>query len=221
MRFGLFKGTLCALAAAAVAAAAGAGSMTVTISDGYGSGPGGEFNLAYANFPFTPASYNGGNYFESFCLEYNEHISYGQTYHVDIATETRNGGVGGGNPDPLDPLTAYLYSEFVKGSLSFYYYDVSEGTGDRAASANALQDVIWYIEQERPQTWTSGDNSLRDRFYSLALANAPDDLGDVRVLNLYRDAERTQFAQDQIVRIPEPSALAAMALAGLLLKRRL
>ncbi len=220
MRFGLFKGTLCALAAATLAVAAGAGSMTVTISDGYGSGPGGEFNLTPTNFPFVPASYNGGAFFESFCLEYNEHISFGQTYHVDVATATRNGGVGGGNPDPLDPLTAYLYGEFVKGSLAFYYYDVSEGTGDRAASANALQDVIWYIEQERPQTWTPGDNSLRDRFYSLALANASDDIGDVRVLNLYRDAARTQFAQDQIVRIPEPTTLVAMALAGFLLKRR-
>ncbi|MFN0135600.1 MAG: PEP-CTERM sorting domain-containing protein [Phycisphaerae bacterium] len=220
MRFRSNRGTLCALSAAAIAAGASAGSMTVTIGDGYGSGPGGEFNLTPANFPFAPASYNGGNYFESFCLEYNEHISYGQTYHVDVATEARNGGAGGGNPDPLDPLTAYLYSEFVKGSLADYYYDVSEGTGDRAASANALQDVIWYIEQERPISWTPGDNSLRDRLYSLAITNAPDDLGDVRVLNLYRDAGRTEFAQDQLVRIPEPATLGAMMLGGLLLLRR-
>lgn len=220
MPFKLERGGVCALASAAIVVSAAAGSMTVSIADGYGSSSGGEFNITPSGFPFTPVSYSGGGTFESFCVEYNENISFGSTYYVDVTTEARAGGAGGGSPDPLDPLTAYLYSNFVKGSLVGYVYDVSGGTAARVASADALQDVIWYIEQERPISWTPGDLSLRDLFYSAAVANATGDIGDVRVLNLYRDEEHTQFAQDQLVRIPEPGVLSTILLGGLALLRR-
>ncbi|MFN0138261.1 MAG: hypothetical protein ACKVS9_19325 [Phycisphaerae bacterium] len=219
MSIRVLRGLGCALTVSA-APIASAGSMTVVVGDSYGSSTGGEFNLTPSGLPFTPVSYSGGASFESFCIERSEHISIGGTYHVDVTTEARNGGNGGGSPDPLDPLTAYLYSQFVKGSLVDYAYDVSGGAAAREASANALQDVIWYIEQEQGATWTLGDNSLRDRFYQDAVANSNGSINDVRVLNLYADAGHTDFHQDQLVRIPEPATVWLMVGALALLRRR-
>ncbi len=59
------------------------------------------------------------------------------------ASPGRRGG------DPLDPRTAYLYTKFVSGTLAGYDYTPSTG---RIFSAKALQDVIWYIEDEQAKT---------------------------------------------------------------------
>ena len=68
-------------------------------------------------------------------------------------------------------------------------------------------------------SWIPGDGSRRDFWYTLALNNAGNGIGDVRVLNMYEDAAGTVFAQDQIILIPEPASSALLAL-GLLFRRR-
>jgi hypothetical protein len=190
--------------------------------DSYGDTNGGEFLESFANFAFTPARLAGtaAGLFETFCLEVNENIAFGGTYYADVSTSTLHGGVGGGSPDPLSPETAYLYGMFIAGDLAGYDYDVSGGPAARVASANALQHVIWYLEEEEGKTWTDGDGSKADVFYQDALANAGSDIGDVRVLNLYTDAAGTGFAQDHLVMIPEPGALWLVGLGVLALRRR-
>jgi hypothetical protein len=196
---------------------------TVVMSDFCGNTDGGEFLATYSNFGFAPASTTGSaaNQFESFCIERTENISFGTLYYVTLSdAATYGGGGGGGVSDPLDPLTAYLYSQFITDQLSGYTYDLSDGGVARAASADALQHVIWYIEQEEPKAWTDGDASKMDLFFQDALAHAGQGIGNVRVMNLWQDSAGTLPAQDQLVMTPEPGTIVCLLLGLLLPARR-
>jgi len=75
----------------------------------------------------------------------------------------------------------------------------------RVESAGALQHVIWFLEDERPKNWTDGDGSLQDKLYQAAELSGWQDIGNIRVLNLY---ECGRYRQDQLTRIvPAPGAL--------------
>jgi hypothetical protein len=176
---------------------------TITFSHGPGSGPGGVFNL-YDNTT---------NYqFPSFCIETNEYINYTyQGFTVGGISDKAiiNGGdvskgyipppIGG---DPLDIRTAYLYYNFRMGTLS--------GWDGSNAMADALQNTIWYIEQEitTPLTgqaliWFNAANS----------SGWTTDYHGVAVLHVLTQAGGP--AQDQLVLVPEPSTLLLLG-AGLL-----
>src|SRR5687768_3290049 len=83
--------------------------------------------------------------FMTFCLEMNEASIVGSSYYVQLSTVAENGGLGGGNPDPLSEQTAFLYSRYVAGLLD----DVtSNAYGENQTSRDALQIAIWTLEQE-------------------------------------------------------------------------
>jgi hypothetical protein len=168
---------------------------------------GGEFQLTVtgAGIPGQPV----GSVFPSFCMERNEYFYFGKTYYVEVNDKAVNGGLGGGLPDPLDPRTAWLYNEFLDHTLAGYDYS---STAARKASAGALQKAIWYIENEI----TSVSGKAAD-FVNLAEASSwyqNGTIGDIRVLNMYKNANLTGFVQDQLVRVPVPGA-ALMGLIGL------
>jgi hypothetical protein len=142
---------------------------TVTFQDSYGSTSGGEFQVTPSDFGFIPVSLGEFGGFESFCVELNEHIRFNSTFYVQFSEAAVNGGVGGQEPpgsntDPLDPMTAYLYAEFVTESLTGYDYDNTDV--GRVASADALQYAIWYIEDEI----TDLPTGLATTFYEDAVA---------------------------------------------------
>jgi hypothetical protein len=152
-----------------------------------------------------------GKLFETFCLERDEFINLGTKYLIgSITTYAVQGGLNTHSNDPLDPMTAYLYYKFETNSLVI----------NDNLSANALQEVIWFIEGELPG-WNY--NNLSDKakdFYDDALANAGDSLWGVKVLNMYAgyngQGVPTGFVQDQLIyqHAPEPATIILLG-AGL------
>jgi hypothetical protein len=192
--------------------------MTLYILDWRGSGPGGEFLIEpVSGFSFTPVHYED-HYpfrFETFCIEYSELFTPGHLYYAELNTGSVYGGSGGGDGtfDPLDERTAYIYSKFVTGTLDNYAYD-----SGRRLSADALQDVIWYLENEITVGGNSYDplnpinpwdvGTLRHGFLQDALDHA--EVGNfygVMVVNVWRDAAHSVPKQDQLVMIPAPGAM--------------
>lgn len=202
---------------AALAATALASASTVLVNQGlYQVGEGGEFEITPSGNVGSTGLFSdvSPTTFQTFCLEGNEGIRFGHTYHAVINTMAVNGGSGGGNPDPLDARTAYLYWHFRNGTLAGYDY----GAG-RQSSALALQQAMWYIEDEA--------GGVNNAFVALAKgavnSGAWSGLGNVRVLNL-TDTTDGSIAQDILTVVPAPAALILGAL-GLLgafaLKRKL
>lgn len=213
-----FLGTAVALSALSAFARADL-TIRITAADSYGN-VGGEFSLSHTDLGYTPVGLTGSNPFETFCIEKSESVAFGYEYYACLNTEAVHGGVGGGDPDPLSRLTAYLYERFITGTLAGYIYGVGDGGIARGQAADDLQAVLWYIEEEEPISWVPGDGSRRDQFYQDALLNAGPSIGNVRVLNMYEDAAGLIAAQDQLVLIPEPASLALLALGLLSLRRR-
>lgn len=211
-----------ALAGASLAHADLLGTLVST--DSYGATGGGEFITEATGLGFVSPAIGPGpaGSYETFCLEKTESITFGAVNYYCLNTGAVQGGGGSvGGFDALDPRTAYLYEKFITGALTGYTYSLVGGDAARIASADALQHVIWYIEEEEPQAWTPGDLSLMDLFYSDAVANAGLTIGDVRAVNVFSDAAGTMNVQDQLVLTPEPGT-AGMCLIGaaLLVKRR-
>jgi len=147
--------------------------------------------------------------FQNFCLEINEYVYYPfpATYDFTISNKAIAGGVGPSG-DPISKGTAWLYAQFVKGTLTGYDYT---GSG-RATDAGALQDTIWWLEDEK------GDPGSGNEFRNLVLsvfgsANAAkeDFTGDyIKVLNLWASGHSGEYdyrRQDQLVYVPEPGIL--------------
>ena len=204
--------------AAALAVACGtAAAQTVVISQSaFSFGTGGEFNGVLTGSSFTPASLSGVA-FETFCLEHTENFTPGATYYYNISNAAVGGGGGAvDGADALDERTAYLYNAFISGTL--VGYDYSNALGQRLANAGALQNAIWYLEDET----TALDSALAADFVAFAQGGLGLGLGDVRVLNPYFINEQGAQVQvqSQIIKIPAPGATGVLALVGLAGLRR-
>lgn len=163
----------------------------------------------------------------TFCVEFNEHVGR-STYDAETNTEAINGGIGGGNPDPLDARTAFLYTSFLTGTLADKLFAfngdiISYGT---SGMGEAVQDAIWYVENE-----IDNISGVAANIVAMAVAAVGQNgewfgkgIGNVRILNL-TDPNTGDNRQDQLVLIPLPST-ALLGLAGLfgmgvLLRRRI
>jgi hypothetical protein len=230
--------------AAAMAAAAGLSSSALadgraTITDATGGyngsdGSGGAFTVTRAS-PLANGDYNGtyggnrvsgdgrsdSNSFLSFCVEFNEHLSFGSTYYTEISTSAKDGGLTGGNPDPISATTAKLYSEFrslVSNAASSSIDSTGKfnslfGSTLDGAETTAIQWAIWYAEGERTLAEIGGNGfdtgSLAERVYAWARDNNDGTLGDVRVLRLwsgYSGGTYSGNSQDLLTIVPLPPA---------------
>ena len=202
---------------------ASADTMQLTLD--YGSrhsGNGGEFNASSADFAplamgYDPkAIYNAGHPntgFETFCVEYNEHFTPGSSYYYGISQAAINGGVSGGNPDPISRGTAWLYLQFATGMLQGYNYTGPNGN----LSAGALQDTIWWLEGERaddPHNIFS--MAVTNQFGGDPMTAMADNNGTygVSVLNLWSDIDHRYVAQDQLI-LTVPDGGSTVMLLGL------
>jgi len=199
------------------------GTIDITRISGYYSGDGGEFTIfdtglsvaAYA--AATSGKMTPANSFQTFCLEKNEYVlPPSADIKAELDVVAIKGGLAGGNPDPLNPMTAYLYTQFATGNLSNYTWAAGSG---RAADAVQLQKAIWYIEEEIGLTWDGtkyvqtqtataalGVGSKALAWYNEALGADWTDIGNVRVLNLYHSSVREDF-QSQLYLVPVPGAM--------------
>ncbi len=199
----------------------------------YQSGNGGEFTLeASTNLQWVLKYYNDSaatktkdlvdsNTFQSFCLERNEYIYANQIHDATMSLYAGNGGQGGatGNKDYISIGTAWLYSNFVKGTLAGYNYIDNPSTSDneRQASAALLQNTFWWLEEE---SHTNGGTNIfgsavLSKFGSMANARANSNGAfGIKVLNLTQNGA---LRQDVLVAtpIPAPVLLLGAGLAGL------
>ena len=159
---------------------------------------------------FTATDTTSGFSWYSFCLEKNEYIDLSSNFIVDSISGTAwNGGLGVSPPpgtalpgtppgtgDPISSQTAYLYFLYATGGLGF----TGPGT---AAQQQALQNVFWYLENERA---TLPGSALESTYLAIATSVADNgELYGVAVVNpKYLNGTR---AQSQLVYVPEAGAL--------------
>lgn len=172
-----------------------------------GNSSAGEFAWTNVSLTFTPEGQGdasrglGPSQFITFCVEKHEHISYGQTAHAFINTESVNTGI------PLKAETAFLYTQFIKGTLAGYTYNDDD-------SALSLQRAIWCLQEQiasvdgdtQAQAWMDLANN------EVNLVNGGtwgDTIGNVRILNTWTSVSGGNPAgsalQDQLVMIPLPA----------------
>ena len=217
---------------------------------GYFAGGGGEFTIYNYTGISNKDYYLGGTdpestrnigaleqSFQTFSLEEFEYAASPSYFVVNSGAVL---GGAGGSPDPISKGTAYLYSQFAKGTLSVPLIGTlgnyfAAGAPGRDAEAGALQNAIWSLEGEIAALG-AGSNA----YYDAAIANggtadAPAGYLGVYVLNNFTTAAaRDAFvasgtvshqAQDFLWYVPDNGTTLAMLGAGLvglgLIRRRL
>jgi len=208
-----------------------------TTVDRVGTGGGGPFEISGFDDWIMPVSTDIMNVdnptydnrtFNTFCIEKNEHITLpGGPYGYTLGTEAINGGVAGGNPDPLGEATAKLYYAYWSGQLDNFSVTSPSATftfkytsgGAHGADGDALQEAIWRLEQE--STATGGKaGTLVDFANSVTWAQLNQStwqgIGLVRVVNLTSGPTGGTNLQSQlVVMVPLPAAaLMGFALLG-------
>lgn len=193
-------------------------------ASGYGqyqAGRGGEFTLLPIDFGLDYLNAYAGTVknvgvdgtFQTFCVEEHEYIyPYPSEFDVVVNSKVINGGVGPAG-DPISKGTAWLYSQFVKGTLTGYDY-TNTGVG-RYTSAIELQNAIWNLEDEGGYIDSAYQTLLTANVgpdLAAWQADAPVGLYGVYVLNMYGPLpDSTNLAQDQLIcivpAVPAPGAI--------------
>jgi hypothetical protein len=166
-----------------------------------GNGNGGEFSVHFYDF-VPPVGQATPKLFETFCIEKDEYINLGSTYKYyigSISMQAVQGGINTNSGDPISYLTAFLYYNFRKETLPNYLNDNT--------SANALQNAIWFIEEEI----TTLPTGKATDFYNYAVANAiKGNYYGVHVYNMYSSVNAqgipTGYSQDMLG-LPEPGTI--------------
>jgi hypothetical protein len=202
-----------------------ADTVTVDRVTGYYSGSGGEFTLKILDTAAAPDLIwflplyssstknigDNGPSFQTFCVETDEYVNVpGGPYNVVLNTSAVAGGSGGPSPDPISVGTAFLYHQFQLGILEQYNYNGSQSSqfDTRADSAAALQQAIWWLEDEITLS-DPRSNYYINLVWSMNPKADNNELYPVSVLNLYDS--NGGFHQDQLVcdphSAPEPATI--------------
>lgn len=208
----------------------------IRFSDGPGTTtterPGGEFVVNVLQ---------SGDSFRTFCLERTENLFFGNgsfsgsggdptfTHPFEvtgISERAMSGGPDFDEPDvagdPISSRTAFLYQNFALGTLDGYVYGADNDPA-RIRSADALQNAIWFLEDEIDDAFfgitDAETQALITHFLNLDMGDF-EGTGLVQVLNLsYRwdgpGGVAGGHGQDVLVLIPLPQT-AGLGLVGLL-----
>lgn len=223
------KTFLAVAAAAALGALPALGFNVVVRSGDFRGGSGGEF-VAFT----TPDNFLGGynsaaeqtisgqTGFSTFCLELRENISFNTPYLGAKNSKAIGGGADAANDGPGDVLskaTTWLYCLFATGDLPGYNYDKSN-VAARKASANLLQNAIWFLEDELTnQASNPFVLAAIAHFGDLATAKSAAAAGENNVYAINMTTQRGNPAQDILVYcppVPDNGATLVMLGAGIL-----
>ena len=149
-----------------------------------------------------------GDKFATFCVEVAEHIVLDRTYYVDDVSDTTSIG------NPLTPLAAWIYSDFLDNKLSSFLTGFLPTDIGTAKYHNTVQMAIWMsvigLHETVADNYIDGSgynagwlNQLRTHDYGYS----SDDFRGVQIMNLLTGPNGSRI-QDQLVRnTPEPAAL--------------
>jgi hypothetical protein len=172
--------------------------------------------------------------FQTFCIERDEFVDNPMDIYISNSAVNEATGVAdaygtgshawqGGKDknlgDNLAPVTAWLYYQFVKGTLDGYDYTLGAG---RVVSATQLQLAIWYSEGEVAY---AALGARAKQWYQEADNANWDDIGPVRVLQtISYVVPGHPLGQDLLyVLVPVPAGILVGALglvaAGLKLRK--
>lgn len=201
-------------------------AATVGVADAaptvrFGDVPDGAFNSSDGHRADLGA--DGTFDYITFCIEVAEPLSYGTVYEYGISTEIRNRG--GDGPLSLENDTGYAIA---------YIFQTFQDGGEAAIAAlsgvGGLSDSQ-YRELVQRTFWnklyggytTSDINQAKINALWNAAFGKTDSLGNVRVMNVWQDADNMQGGiQDMLIIVPLPSAagLASVGLLGFAAVRR-
>jgi len=160
--------------------------------------------LSYGNGGLFYISTGNGLNFVSFCIEELETFYPGRTYYANLSADANHGGTQ--TTDPVGAMTGLLYRTYMNGLLGTYV----PGFNNSAAANGALQNAIWYIEEEV----TALQSGLATDLYSWALATDTYHLSastdhaweyGVWAINVWENSNLTGNSQDQLFLVPEPA----------------
>jgi hypothetical protein len=149
----------------------------------------------------------------TFCLEYTEHFSYGNTYNFTLSDSAMNGGTevpSDGLPgDLVDSATKWIYFQVVTGGYTSFasYFGTGVGVGAR------VQEAIWLLEDERTSGQvTSGAAGLAA--FALTQDWAALEAQGHRVVAMNLTTANGGLVQDQLAyfSVPEPGSLLLLGL---------
>lgn len=222
-----YKTILLTLASLAIGSASAIATPQLNMGT-YNAGAGGNYRanpnaeLEWVLNNYVAGKSTDGTWFGTFCIEKNEYFTNNGLYDAVINDRAISGGAGSPTAgyDIISQGTAYLYTQFALGLLPASYYG-------SASNAAALQDMIWWLENEQ-NSWGAGtyNSLLLSQFGAnwASVAKADYTGSAVKVLNLTSGRTKNQ---DQLVfvGVPDVSTTAALLGLGLLglagLRRRL
>ena len=149
------------------------------------SASGGEF--------IATTSANGT--FKTFCIERIEYIGFNTPYNYSISGGAMQGGVSGGNPDPISFGSAYLYNQFRVGALAGY-------SSASSTDQTNLQEAFWMLEGEityKANVYIAAAKSTLSVTDAQMIADGNGIYG-VKAMNVTTLAGG--IAQDQLIKIP-------------------
>lgn len=208
----------CAVSAIVLAtlAAAASAAPTVRLNDTDGNFNGNDGFLA-------DLGADGSVDYTTFCVETQETFSYGHVYEYTVSTAVMNRG--GAGPMSIDTPTghaiAYIFNAFHTGGTAA----IQSLSGINGFSASQYRELVQRtIWNKLYGGYTDGTFTQTKINQLFAAANGQwTSLHNVRVMNLWDDADNQSGAhQDMLTIIPLPSTagLAGFGLLGLVSRKR-